>query len=197
MLCDKEKRHPLYVSETYDQLSAEKQSKVRNFTKDWVKKLIEKSKKNSLNRGSSSSHKPRSNSDATPSSSKSRLSSVSLDTPSFSTPSSRNNSVSVSTPEANGVGEAEQEEQDDFIASMVAEVEDREEMEAEAEGEGAALRIANTERGSLSASMDGTLPDTPPSSTMRSPPLPASETAELVQVAPDELPAPFLTGAPN
>lgn len=42
LLCEKEKKHPLYASETYDSLSTEKAAKVKAFTKDWVKKLIDR-----------------------------------------------------------------------------------------------------------------------------------------------------------
>ena len=42
LLCEKEKKHPLYASETYDTLSSDKTAKVKAFTKDWVKKLIDR-----------------------------------------------------------------------------------------------------------------------------------------------------------
>ena len=42
ILCDKEKKHPNYHDEPYDRLSPEKAAKVKAFSKDWVKKLIER-----------------------------------------------------------------------------------------------------------------------------------------------------------
>nr|CRX79216.1 hypothetical protein ls5931a1_00049 [Leucosporidium scottii] len=56
LLCEKEKKHPLYATEPYDSLSAEKASKVKAFTKDWVKKLLDR--KRASNGGNSGTATP-------------------------------------------------------------------------------------------------------------------------------------------
>ncbi|KAK4048419.1 histone methyltransferase set2 [Microbotryomycetes sp. JL201] len=42
LLVDKERKHPLYATDSYESLSAEKAAKVKSFTKEWTKKLIER-----------------------------------------------------------------------------------------------------------------------------------------------------------
>ncbi|KAM0746946.1 hypothetical protein T439DRAFT_102783 [Meredithblackwellia eburnea MCA 4105] len=54
ILCDKEKRHPNYHTESYETISAEKAAKVKGFAKDWVRKLVERRGKHSTS--SSRSH---------------------------------------------------------------------------------------------------------------------------------------------
>ncbi|SCV73160.1 BQ2448_7085 [Microbotryum intermedium] len=51
LLCEKEKKHPSYDKEPYDTLSPEKMSKVKAFTKDWIKKLIERKRAQNANGG--------------------------------------------------------------------------------------------------------------------------------------------------
>ncbi|KDE04152.1 hypothetical protein MVLG_05378 [Microbotryum lychnidis-dioicae p1A1 Lamole] len=61
LLCEKEKKHPSYNKEPYDSLTPEKMSKVKAFTKDWIKKLIERKRAQNLNgsgRSKSSSSTP-------------------------------------------------------------------------------------------------------------------------------------------
>lgn len=47
ILCDKEKKHPAYATERYEALSTDKTSKVKSFTKDWVKKLLDRASRSS------------------------------------------------------------------------------------------------------------------------------------------------------
>lgn len=42
LLCEKEKKHPSYSIESYDSLTPEKASKVKAFTKEWLKKLLDR-----------------------------------------------------------------------------------------------------------------------------------------------------------
>ncbi|BGP11176.1 Histone-lysine N-methyltransferase, H3 lysine-36 specific [Rhodotorula toruloides] len=55
ILIEKEKKRPSYESEAYDSLAPEKESKVKSFVKDWVKKLLERRKSSSARPPSSSS----------------------------------------------------------------------------------------------------------------------------------------------
>ncbi|KAK4700276.1 hypothetical protein P7C70_g5976, partial [Phenoliferia sp. Uapishka_3] len=58
ILCDKEKKHPNYHDEPYDRLSPEKAAKVKSFTKDWVKKLIQRRPSHSKSSTSASASAP-------------------------------------------------------------------------------------------------------------------------------------------
>lgn len=55
ILCEKEKKHPNYSNEPYDKLTPDKASKIKAFTKDWVRKLIERNRKSSSSSSRSSS----------------------------------------------------------------------------------------------------------------------------------------------
>ncbi|SCZ94660.1 BZ3500_MvSof-1268-A1-R1_Chr12-3g04028 [Microbotryum saponariae] len=70
LLCEKEKKHPSYNKEPYDSLTPEKMSKVKAFTKDWIKKLIERKRAQNPNgsgRSKSSSSTPGGTGGASPS----------------------------------------------------------------------------------------------------------------------------------
>ncbi|GAA5930868.1 uncharacterized protein JCM15063_002482 [Sporobolomyces koalae] len=57
LLLDKEKKRPTYDTDVYETLSSEKESKVKSFVKDWVKKLLER-KKNGRSSSSGSTPRP-------------------------------------------------------------------------------------------------------------------------------------------
>lgn len=108
LLCDKEAKHPLYASETYSVLSPEKTAKIQSFTKGWIKKLIERK------RTSSSTSTPLRHS----------ASSTAYSTPRPHLPSPSN----TNTP-------GSMQDDADFLASMVAEVQRDQDAEAEAEAD--------------------------------------------------------------
>lgn len=42
LLCDKERKQPKYELDKYDKLSTDKIAKLKAFTKDWIKKLLDR-----------------------------------------------------------------------------------------------------------------------------------------------------------
>jgi hypothetical protein len=124
LLCEKEKKHPNYATEIYEKLSTEKASKVKSFAKDWVKKLIDHSRKSSSHPSSSSkssSHRPSS-------SASSRQGHKSSST---STPTQLRASDSMTIGSSSGLATplsaSDSIEERELVASMLADVDDGEE----------------------------------------------------------------------
>lgn len=116
-MCDKEKKSSRFATETYEAFSPEKASKVKAFVKEWLKKLIDRSRKMSGSSSSSASRQSRVGSSSSHTSSRTSVSAADE----MEIQKSREVS-GLATPLSNNDGDSQ--EDNDLIAAMVAEVGD-------------------------------------------------------------------------
>lgn len=176
LLCEKEKKHPLYLTEPYEKLTPEKAAKIKEFTKDWVKKLLARRGKGSSTSTPKSASTPvdtvesPSSSTATPKDSGSSSRQDPRRHPSINY--SASSSTTMQPQRSNDTELASAKEDEDLVASMIAELggggggdgdedEDMED-EGEDEDEGTPPGTPPRRKEVRGGSDDGTPPPPPP-----------------------------------